>query len=338
MKSTKVTVCPGTLAPGFDTYSQNCRKRMFSGRSVHHVLSYNAPDVSEADAELFRENRKRLSISGVQEKVSMVLEKNALRLTGESEQGTFILKPIPRDVRATDQVPANEHVTMQIARQVFGIETAENALIFFQNGDPAYLTKRFDVLDSGEKRGVEDFAGLAGKTVETAGENFKYEYSYEEIAELIRMYVPAYRIELEKFFRLVVFNYVIGNGDAHLKNFSLVEAPQGDYKMSPAYDLLCTRLHVDDPAMALKDGLFKGYYMTPSFEANGFYANDDFREFGRRIGLKPERIHKLLADFETEQSGVEQLVSRSFLSEEKKYEYLHYYRDKVKAVGYRFGR
>ena len=267
----------------------------------------------------------------------MVLEKNELRLSQEGEQGTYILKPIPRDVRATHQVPANEHVTMQIARQVFGIQTAENALIFFQNGDPAYITKRFDVLESGRKRGVEDFAGLAGKTVETAGDNFKYEYSYEEIAELIRKYVPAYRIELEKYFRLVVFNYVFGNGDAHLKNFSLTETPQGDNKLSPAYDLLCTRLHVSDTDMALKDGLFKNFDMTPSFEANGFYAHDDLMEFGRRIGLMPGRIPRLLHDFETEQPGVAELVSRSFLSEEKKSEYLNHYREKIKAVGYRFG-
>lgn len=337
MSGVLVDVCPGTLSPGFDTYSQNCRNRMFSGRRVHHVLSYNAPDVSEADAELFRENRKRLSISGVQEKVSMVLEKNELRLTQDGEQGTYILKPIPRDVRATDQVPANEHLTMQIARQIFGIETAENALIFFQNGDPAYITKRFDVLESGRKRGVEDFAGLAGKTPETAGMDFKYDSSYEEIAELIRKYVPAYRIELEKYFRLVVFNYVFGNGDAHLKNFSLVETPQGDYKLSPAYDLLCTHLHVSDTDMALKDGLFRNFDMTPGFEANGFYAHDDFMEFGRRIGLMPGRIPRLLHDFETEQPAVADLVARSFLSTDKKSEYLSCYRTKVKAVDYRYG-
>lgn len=337
MSAVPVDVCPGTLSPGFDTYSQNCRKRMFLGRRVHHVLSYNAPDVSETDAEMFRENRKRLSISGVQEKVSMVLEKNELRLTREGEQGTYILKPIPRDVRATDQVPANEHLTMQIARQVFGIETAENALIFFQNGDPVYITKRFDVLDSGQKRGVEDFAGLAGKTLETVGVDFKYDSSYEDLAELIRKYVPAYRIELEKYFRLVVFNYVFGNGDAHLKNFSLVEMPQGDYKLSPAYDLLCTRLHVNDTEMAFKDGLFKNFDITPNFEANRFYAHDDFMEFGRRIGLMPGRIPKLLHDFETEQFAVAELVARSFLSPDKKSEYLNHYRNKVRAVGFRFG-
>jgi serine/threonine-protein kinase HipA len=116
---------------------------------------YEYPKHSEEVAELFLENRKRISISGVQEKLSLILEKNTLRLTKEGEQGTYILKPIPRDLKKVDQVPANEHLTMQIAKQVYGIHTAENALIFFKDGSPAYITKRFDV-KKGEKL-VENF-------------------------------------------------------------------------------------------------------------------------------------------------------------------------------------
>ena len=118
------------------------------------------------------ENRKRISISGVQEKLSLLLDKNVLRLTREGEQGTYLLKPIPRDLKKTDQVPANEHLTMQIAKQVYGLNTAENALVFFKNGTPAYITKRFDVKEGGGKWGKEDFATLAGKTKQNAGANF----------------------------------------------------------------------------------------------------------------------------------------------------------------------
>src|SRR5690606_27205193 len=99
-----------------------------------------------------------------------------------------------------NQVPANEHLTMQIARQVFGIHTAENALVFFKNGDPAYITKRFGVNPDGSKRAMEDFASLAGKTSETAGADFKYDYTYEDLAALVKKYVPAYAVELEKLF------------------------------------------------------------------------------------------------------------------------------------------
>ncbi len=86
-------------------------------RKVSHILPYDAPKKNEEDAEKFMENRKRISISGVQEKLSLLLEKNQLRLTEEGEQGTYILKPIPRDLKKVDQVPANEHLTMQLAHR-----------------------------------------------------------------------------------------------------------------------------------------------------------------------------------------------------------------------------
>ena len=217
MNLSEIKYCPGTLAGGHKTYSQTCLRRLYNGRLVSHILPYNPPKQDEEVAELFQENRKRISISGVQEKLSFILDKNKLRLTKENEQGTHILKPIPVDLRKVNQVPANEHVTMQIARQVYHINTAENGMIFFKNGEPAYITKRFDLKPGGGKWGKEDFASLAGKTSVNAGENFKYDYSYEELGFLIQKFVPAWRLEIEKFFALVVFNFLFSNGDAHLK-------------------------------------------------------------------------------------------------------------------------
>ena len=238
MNLDEIKYCPGTLASGHTTYSRGCLKNMFSGKKVNHVLPYEHPQQSEDVAGQFMENRKHISISGVQEKLSFILDKNILRLTKEGEQGTYILKPIPRDLKQVDQLPANEHLTMQIAKQVYGINTAENAMIFFRNGAPAYITKRFDVKNDGGKWGKEDFASLAGKTNDNAGVNFKYEYSYEEVGMLIQKFVPAWRVEIEKYFSLVVFNFLFSNGDAHIKNFSLLESSKGDYLLSPAYDLI----------------------------------------------------------------------------------------------------
>ena len=143
------THCPGTLAEGFSTYSKTCLNRVFAGKKVYHVLSYDSPASNPETDELFEENRTRMSISGVQEKFSVVLEKNKLRLMNEGERGTHILKPIPSAGKKPDQMPANEHLTMQIARQIFGLETAENVLIFFRNGAPAYITMRFDIREDG---------------------------------------------------------------------------------------------------------------------------------------------------------------------------------------------
>ncbi len=320
--------CPGTLAEGFSTYSPGCLRNLFNGRKVSHVLPYQQPQQSEEVAEQFMENRKRISISGVQEKLSFLLEKNVLRLTKEGEQGTHILKPIPRDLKKVDQVPANEHLTMQIAKQVYGLNTAENAMIFFKNGSPAYITKRFDVKEDGNKWGKEDFATLAGKTKDNAGANFKYEYSYEEVGQLIREFVPAWRIEIEKYFSLVIFNFLFSNGDAHLKNFSLLESSSGDYLLSPAYDLVNTRLHVDDKDFALDKGLFADDYRSQLYKKTGHPSKSDFTEFALRIGVTESRVQKLLNPFLEKQHFVETLISSSFLTEANKRGYLLMYKTK----------
>lgn len=320
--------CPGTLAEGYSTYSPSCLRNLFNGKKVKHILSYDQPQFNEEVADLFIENRKRISISGVQEKLSFVLEKNVLRLTKEGEQGTYILKPIPRDLKKVNQVPANEHLTMQIAKQVFGLNTAENALIFFTNGSPAYITKRFDVKEDGTKWGKEDFATLAGKTTDNAGPNFKYQFSYEEAGLLIQKYVSAWRIEIEKYFSLVLFNFLFSNGDAHLKNFSLLESSKGDYLLSPVYDLLNTKLHVDDSDFALDKGLFLDDFKSEQYKKNKHPNKLDFVEFGRRIGVSENRIEKLLAPYLEKQALMETLISRSFLTEANKRGYLMLYQTK----------
>ncbi len=320
--------CPGTLAEGYSTYSPSCLRNLFNGKKVKHILSYDQPQFNEEVADLFIENRKRISISGVQEKLSFVLEKNVLRLTKEGEQGTYILKPIPRDLKKVDQVPANEHLTMQIAKQVFGLNTAENALIFFTNGSSAYITKRFDVKEDGTKWGKEDFATLAGKTTANAGPNFKYQFSYEEAGLLIQKYVSAWRIEIEKYFSLVLFNFLFSNGDAHLKNFSLLESSKGDYLLSPVYDLLNTKLHVDDSDFALDKGLFLDDFKSEQYKKTKSPNKIDFVEFGRRIGVSENRIEKLMAPYLEKQALMEILISNSFLTEANKRGYLMLYQTK----------
>lgn len=315
----KLYKCPGSLREGFKTYSPGCRRTLFFNKKVHHVLPYKSPEWSEEDNEKFLENRKMISISGVQEKLSLTLQKNRLKLTGEGEQGIYILKPIPRDLKLVDQVPANEHLTMQIAGQIFKINTAENALIFFETGEQAYITKRFDVKEDGTKWGKEDFASLAERTIDSHGKNFKYEdISYEEVAEILKKYVGAYLIEIEKFYRLVLFNFLFSNGDAHLKNFSLLETPDGDYILSPAYDLLNTRIHVADTFFALKKGLFKdGSVKNPQ--------KKDFLKFGTTIGIRPGRTEGVYSGFLENKDAVHTLIERSFLNDRAKKAYrIHY--------------
>lgn len=319
------TRCPGTLAPGFNGYSRTCLKRVFGGNKVSHVLPYASLQTVGADADAFGENAARISLSGVQEKFSLIQVKNKIRLTQEGEPGTHILKPIPSGAKNADQMPANEHLTMQLASQVFGLETAENALVFFGNGDPAYLTKRFDRMPDGRKWAQEDFASLAGVSPQTHGADYKYQGCYWDLFELLREYLPSYKVESLKLYKLLVFNYLFSNGDAHLKNFSIVETPQGDFKLSPAYDLLNSRIHVEDRDFALEFGLL------PPNAAQGSVAKQ-FQKLADRAGIPEKQSQAILAALVSKSDAVEQLVQASFLKERIQRSYLQGYRAKLKKL------
>ena len=320
-----ITYCPGTLAPGYKSYSNTALRRVFQNKKVSPILPYESPTSNPKTDELYRDNRKRMSISGVQEKFSVLLEKNKLRLIQEGEQGQYILKPIPNVGKNANQMPANEHLTMQIARQVFAIETAENALVFFNNGDPAYMTKRFDVNNDGSKWAQEDFAALAERTPQTHGEDYKYLGSYLELFALLKKYVPAYIVESVKLFKLILFNYVFSNGDAHFKNFSLIETPLGDYKLSPAYDLLNSRLHIDDKDFALDDGLL------PPNKTQG-KITEQFYSLGAQAGISKKQIDKIVKDLTTKQDKVITLIEASFLDEKSKRNYTQAYQTRLKKI------
>lgn len=325
----EITRCPSTLNEGFSTYSPVALKNLFAGKKVSHILPYDSPEKNEADNELFIENVEHISISGVQEKEVCVIEKGVIRLSEKGEQSTHILKPIPLSrLKRVKEIPANENLTMQIASQVYGIETAANGLCFFKTGEPAYVTKRFDVDAKKGKLRKEDFSSLAGVMPTNAGSNYKYEYSYEEIAEQIRRFVPAWRIEMEKFYKMVLFNFLFSNGDAHLKNFSVIETTKGDFRLAPAYDLLNTHLHVDDTDFALSRGLFREGAKSEFLKYNGKANGRSFEEFGRRIGIGEKRIAEILQQFSAIYPQTEELINASFLLPDTKKTYTSEYRQR----------
>ena len=321
----EINRCPGTLAAGFTTYSRTCHKRVFNGSAVNHLLPYASLQSNHNTENSFEENATRMSISGVQEKFSIIQLKNKIRLTKEGEQGTHILKPIPSGSKNADQMPANEHLTMQIAQQVYGIETAENALIFFGNGDPAYITKRFDVVPGGLKLAQEDFASLAGKSSQTHGTNYKYLGSYWDLFELMRENLPSYKVESLKLFKLLVFNYLFSNGDAHLKNFSIIETPQGDFKLSPAYDLLNSRIHIEDKDFALDEGLI------PARMGQGNIAKQ-FRWLAEYAGIPEKQTNAIMALMVSKTEQVTNLIDASFLKDRIKRSNLQTYQLKLKKL------
>lgn len=322
-----LNVCPGHLAEGFDRYCPACLRRIFDGQRVSPLLEF---DYDAANADL-AEGINQLSVSGVQEKLSAVVSGGRIVLTPAGERGRYIIKPAPayKHLRLRDQIPANEHLTMQIARQVYKIPTAENALVFFPDGAAAYITRRFDYDSAGCKIQQEDFASLSRKSGATHGSDFKYTGSYEDAAALIRATVAAWQVQMSRFFALVVFNYLFANGDAHLKNFSVQQTPGGDYLLAPAYDLLNTSIHIQDGDFALQDGLMPKSEWSDTYTRTGHPCRADFETFGRRIGVVPKKMAEILDMFSREQPDVYALTDRSLLDEKVKRMYKRSYRERL---------
>jgi serine/threonine-protein kinase HipA len=327
-----MTRCPGCYKAGPETYCGACRKRLFGGKKVPFVLPFSRPAYDQVKLDVTSD---QMSISGVQTKISLALNDGQLAMVRSG--GQYILKPRPHGAfQRLDMAPINEHLTMQIARQVYKLEVAENALVTFADGEIAYLVRRFDVQDDGQRSLQEDFAQIAGRSEETHGDNYKYDYSYEEIGELIREHVATCRVDLERYFTLVAFNYLVNNGDAHVRNFSLIRNEQtGEYNLSPAYDLLNTRLHVPNESRTALE-LFEDGFETESYQANSFYAYDDFVMFARKLGLVESRSKRILETFISKQEAVVSMIECSMLSAECKGLYEEHVKDRVGAFSYSF--
>jgi serine/threonine-protein kinase HipA len=313
-------------------YCNKCRTELFDGHKIV-PLKFDKK-------EFYRKRREladRMSISGVQDKISLKFGSGG-ELEPTATNGLYILKPIPmtEDVSRPEDIVANEHISMLLSRKVFKIPTALSALIEFSDGEKAYITRRFDY--SGEERDgtliksdQEDFASILDRTSDTNGKNYKYESSYEACAKAIKRFVPAYMPALEDFYKRILFNYLIGNADAHLKNFSLYrEAGRKDWSLTPNYDLLYTRYHIPQELGYMGLDLFDGDMETDAYRAMGYYTLEDFERFAEIIGIPERRLPKIFDAFLQKTPDVVWMVNRSFLSREGKSAYLKNYFERLK--------
>lgn len=308
-------------------FSPGARRALAGGRgALPHRLSFERSDLQLARIH----DSARMSISGVQDKVQLRLEKGRLVLTDSG--GEFLLKPIPSapfpNVR---DVPANEHFCMQLANQVFGIETPPNALVLMADDEPAYLVRRYDRTASTPdgKLHQEDLAQVMGRSTESS--NWKYEGSYEEMAQAIRSSCPAILVNLERLWQRIVFCYAISNGDAHWKNFSVLEDLAGGCRLAPAYDLLATSIHFPSENPLALD-LFAGGEVSPSFEALGFWTGGDFLELARRWDLPPVRSIRWLENMQAQSGTATDLAGRSFLDDGIRPTFLARWKDRMRAL------
>jgi serine/threonine-protein kinase HipA len=309
-------------------YSPRVLKTLFFGKQVSPYLDFSIKGLKKSDAALSAV--ERISVSGVQEKFPAVIDGGKIRLAREGERSTHILKPAPWDetIATRRHIPANEHLTMQIAAQVYGIETAANGLCVSSDGQLVYITRRFDILSDGTKAEMEDFASVCGRNEQTDGLHFKYSGTYEDIALGVRKYVSGWMVDMERFLDLVVFNYIYGNGDDHLKNFSLIRQGE-DYRLSPAYDLLNTSLHVQGDDFGLDGGLSANMFRSDEYDRTGHPCRSDFEQFASLIGIVPVRAAKLLDRYMAVPEETLSLLHDSYLPEKLQRLYLRIVKERV---------
>jgi serine/threonine-protein kinase HipA len=212
-------------------FHPQCSKKIF-GTNVPPTLPYTKADIEALALEVVR---SRVTVPGVQPKLSLDVEKakeGNQRFTIVGLWGEYILKP------QTEQypfLPENEDLTMHLA-EIARIKTVPHSLIRFEDGTQAYITRRIDRNKKGGKIPMEDMCQLTGKLTEQ-----KYKGSHEQIAKKIAEYSAYPVLDLINYFEVLLFCYLTGNSDMHLKNFSLYK-PAGDYTLAPAYDLVSTKL------------------------------------------------------------------------------------------------
>jgi serine/threonine-protein kinase HipA len=294
--------CYQPLRAGEVDYHPQCAKKFFG--TTAPVLPYSRKDINKL-AQVVVENRT--AVTGVQAKLSMDLEHdengNAQRLTIVGVMGRYILKPQTEKFVC---LPEIEDLTMHLA-DIARIPTVPHALIRFPDGELNYITRRIDRTGEGKKLPMEDMCQLSGKLTEQ-----KYQGSYEMITRLIEQYSSAAKLDIINYWEQVVFSWIVGNADMHLKNFSLYSPKNGKYVLTPTYDQVSTAIvmpeDIDELALSL----------------NGFQKKllaMDFMEAMEVTGVSEQVAKRLLGRFRTFKEKWFTCIDASFITEQQKEKY-----------------
>lgn len=228
----KCLCCYKDLKEGQTDYHPACARKLFGTRRAP-ILPYCRRDIGELAKQVIR---SQTTLTGVQAKLSLDVnpggKNEPTRFTIVGLWGRFILKPQSDRFKF---LPEIEDLTMHLAEDA-KIEVVPHGLVRFKDGELCYITRRIDRLDNGHKLPMEDMCQLTERLTE-----YKYKGSYEQIAKVIRHYSTRPQLDLVNYWEVVVFSWLTGNTDMHLKNFSLFN-PGSGYSLTPAYDLLSTAL------------------------------------------------------------------------------------------------
>lgn len=276
--------------------------RKFFGTPEAPILDYTQADMDRLAEQIIR---SQTTLTGVQPKLSLNLQKHegGQRLTIVGLWGAYIFKP---QTSLFSELPENEDLTMHLA-EIAGIRTAQHSLIHLADGSLGYLTRRMDRDALGNKLPMEDLCQLTERQTE-----YKYRSSYEQVAKAIEKYSSVPLLDLVNFYEVVLFCWLIGNNDMHLKNFSLLSSGTRRYELSPAYDLLNVTIinPTDTEELALT--------------LNGKKSRinrKDFVEAASKVGISEKIVEGMVKQFEKCLPAWEEKIDESFLSEEMKFDY-----------------
>ena len=293
----KCLICYKALINSEIDYHKKCLRKEFDLKQMP-LLNINEKELKTYAKDLIEAN---IAITGVQPKLSLWLEnsKQNIRFTIVDNKSNFIIKPQSEIYTA---LPENEDLCMHLASEL-GIKTAKHSLIRLPSGNLAYITQRFDRIKE-NKLANEDLCQLTDTLTE-----HKYRSSYENIGKTIRQYSSQSGFDALNFFELVLFSYITGNADMHLKNFSMLENIDGGFSLSPAYDLVSTFLVINNEVEQMS--------LTINGKKNKIKRND-FDVLAKKLFLNEKQKENSYQKFLKKNETIKWWIINSFLPNKQK--------------------
>ena len=293
----KCLYCYQKLEEGQKDFHPGCVRKFFGTKSIP-ILDYRHEDLDRLAEQIIR---AQTSLTGVQPKLSLNLSKHegSSRLTIVGLWGDYIFKPQTENY---PQLPENEDLTMHLA-EAAKIRVVPHSLIRMADGRLGYIARRIDRTKNGEKIDMEDMCQLTLHPTE-----YKYKGSHEQIAKTIVQYCSTPKLDLTNYMQLLLFCFVTGNNDMHLKNFSLYR-PSEDYQLTPAYDLL---------NVAIANPKDKEELALPLSGRKTKLRLDDFLNSAKTMGLDENVVVRLIVSLHKALPKWQMLIHNSFLSEDMK--------------------
>jgi len=293
-------------------FHEKCSK-LFFGTATPPILDYKNEQMQELAKEIVI---RSITLTGVQPKLSLTIEKvpgdpKNSRFTIVGLWGNFILKPPTEDF---PNLPENEDLTMHLS-QVFGIQTASHSLLRLKSGELAYITKRFDRIKD-EKLALEDMCQLT----ETLTED-KYRSSMEKVGKHIEKFSSRPGLDVINFFEMTLFCFITGNADMHLKNFALLTNKEKEIMLSPAFDLVCTKIAMPDDKEEMA--------LTINAKKRKLKRND-FDTLSNNLKIPGKTMENVYAKFLKKIKPAFEWIDISFLTEEMKAQYKTLIEERIK--------